>query len=93
MKVLSSLAVLVLSQEMAISVKNAEDLIAGVIYGLIQKDDLKYLETCLTDSDTVAEEVNEAVEDFMKGDIESIIKGVETIGTLLTQLPADLKDC
>ena len=29
----------------------------------------------------------------MKGDVASILAGVEVIGTLLTELPEDLKDC
>ena len=29
----------------------------------------------------------------MKGDVASILAGVEVVGTLLTELPEDLKDC
>ena len=93
MKVLSSLAVMMVSEYYAISIQQAEEFVAGVLYGLIQKDDLKYIQTCLTDADQVEKEVNEAIEDFMKGDVASIIAGVEVVGTLLTELPEDLKDC
>ena len=93
MKVLSTIALAVVSDYYAISIEQAEEFIAGMLYGLIQKDDLKYIETCLTDADGVEKEVNDAITDFMKGDIASILAGVEVVGTLLTELPTDLADC
>ena len=93
MKVLSSLALVAVSEYYAISIQQAEEFIGGILYGLIQKDDLKAIETCLKDGDQVEKEVNEAIEDFMKGDVASILDGVEVIGTLLTELPEDLQDC
>ena len=93
MKVLSTLTVMMVSEYYAISILQAEEFVAGILFGLIQKDDLKYIQTCLTDADTVEEQVNDAISDFMKGDISSILAGIEVVGTLLTELPADLKDC
>ena len=93
MRVFSTLALYTVSQYYAISVEQAEEFLAGMVYGLIQKDDLKAFETCLTDADKVEKEVNEAITDIMKGDVTSIIAGVEVIGQLLTELPADLADC
>ena len=93
MKVLSSLAVLMVSEYYAISIQQAEEFVAGVLYGLIQKDDLEYIQSCLADADQVEKEVNEAITDFEKGDVSSIIAGIGVIGTLLSELPEDLKDC
>ena len=93
MRVLSTIALAAVSEYYAISIAQAEEFIAGMLYGLIQKDDLKYIQTCLTDADSVEKEVNEAITDFMKGDISSILAGVEVVGTLLTELPTDLADC
>ena len=93
MKVLSTIALMTVSEYYAISIQQAEEFIGGILFGLIQKDDLKAIETCLTDGDQVEKEVNEAIQDFMKGDVASILAGVEVIGTLLTELPEDLKDC
>lgn len=93
MKVLSTIALSMVSEYYAISIQQAEEFVGGIIYGLIQKDDLKRIETCLTDADQVEKEVNEAIQDFMKGDVASILSGIEVIGTLLTELPEDLKDC
>ena len=93
MKVFSTIALLTVSEYYAISIQQAEEFLGGLLFGLIQKDDLKAIETCLTDGDQVEKEVNEAIQDFMKGDVASILAGVEVIGTLLTELPEDLKDC
>merc|ERR1719453_381174 len=92
MKVLSSLAVMTASQY-AIEVNQVEELLGGMIYGLIQKDDLKYIETCMSDSDKVVAEVNEAVTDIMKEDVTDIINGVKVLATLASELPDDFKDC
>ena len=77
----------------AISLQDAEEFLGGLIYGLIQKDDLKDIETCLQDATTVEQEINDAIADFMKGDIQSIIQGVELVGKLIQELPTDLQDC
>ena len=77
MKVLSTIALALTSEYYAISIEQAEEFVAGILYGLIAKDDLKLIETCLTDADGVEKEVNEAITDFMKGDIASILAGVD----------------
>ena len=41
MKVLSSLALVMVSDYYAISIQEAEEFVGGILYGLIQKDDLK----------------------------------------------------
>ena len=92
MKVLSSIAGLMASQY-AIDIQQAEEFLGGIIYGLIQKDDLKAIETCLKDADTVEKEVNEAVTDFMKGDLNDILAGITVLGQLIQELPQDLGDC
>ena len=92
MKVLSSLAVFAGAQY-GIEVKQVEELLGGLIYGLIQKDDLKYIETCMTDSDHVVAQINEAVGDFMKEDVQDIIAGVQVLATLAAELPDDFNDC
>ena len=92
MKVLSSLAVIVAPQY-AINIQEAEEILGGLLYGLIQKDDLSKIELCLKDADVVEQEINEAVEDFMKGDVTDILAGVTVIGKLIQELPVDLKDC
>ena len=100
MRVLSTMAAIALNSYdengnpiPPIPVTQIEEFLGGLVYGLIQKDDLKEIESCMTDADQVEKEVMEALNDIMKGDIEDILAGVEVIGTLLTELPADFKDC
>ena len=92
MKVLSHLAVMMASQY-AINIEQAEEFLGGIIMGLIQKDDLKAIETCLKDGETVEKEVNEAITDFMKGDLDDILAGITVLGNLIQELPQDLGDC
>uniref|UniRef100_A0A7S3CRK9 Uncharacterized protein n=1 Tax=Strombidium rassoulzadegani TaxID=1082188 RepID=A0A7S3CRK9_9SPIT len=92
MKTLSHLLVLAGSQY-AINVQDAEQFLGGVIFGLIQKDDLSEIKQCLTDAEGVEEEVNKAIEYFAKGDVQDILLGIEEMGKLLQELPTDLKEC
>lgn len=77
----------------AVNLPDAEEFVAGMIMGLIQKDDLKNIQQCMTDGDTVEKEITQAVSDIEKGDISDIIAGVQILGTLVQQLPADLQHC
>ena len=92
MKVLSTIAAFTASQY-AIEVNQVEELLGGMMYGLIQKDDLSNIEKCLTDADQVVAEVNEAVADIMKEDISDILAGVEVLGKLAMELPDDFQNC
>ena len=77
----------------AFNVDDVEHFLAGLIEGLIQKDDFTKIQGCLKDAQKVDEEMTEAIADFSKGDVQDIIKGVQVIGQLLTELPQDLGDC
>ena len=92
MKVLSSLAVMAGSQY-GIELAQVEELLGGLVFGLIQKDDLTAIETCMTDSDKIVAQVNEAVADLMKEDVADIIAGVQVLATIAAELPEDFKDC
>eukprot|EP00356_Strombidium_inclinatum_P004348 CAMPEP_0170481902 /NCGR_PEP_ID=MMETSP0208-20121228/2161_1 /TAXON_ID=197538 /ORGANISM="Strombidium inclinatum, Strain S3" /LENGTH=71 /DNA_ID=CAMNT_0010754685 /DNA_START=26 /DNA_END=241 /DNA_ORIENTATION=- len=56
-----------------ISVLEVEQFTAGLIYGLVQKDDLKEIEQCMTDGSTLADELNEAIDDFKQKTATSVI--------------------
>ena len=76
-----------------IDLKGVEEFIAGFIDKLVNKQDLPELQKCLKDTDKVTLEVNEIINDFMKGDMADIIKGVEEAITLVKELPTDLAEC
>ena len=43
---------------------NASEFIAGLIFGLIQKDDLNYIQACLTDGQNLEQQIQQAVDDL-----------------------------
>ena len=91
-RVLAYAAVL-LNKKAAFPIADVEHFLAGIIQGLIQKDDFKYIQACLADAQVIDEEITEALADFAQKDLIHIIDGVEKIGEVLTQLPKDLGDC
>ena len=72
---------------------DVEQFVAGVVFGLIQKDDLAQIQTCLKDAQGLETEIEEVIGDFSKGDLTDILKGVELVGKVIQELPADLGDC
>ena len=58
---------------------NAEEFIAGMIFGLIQKDDLSNIQACLTDADTLEKQIEEAVADLSKGDFNDLVAGAKIL--------------
>merc|ERR1712167_194616 len=55
--------------------------------------DLPEIQKCLKDSGDLDKDIEEAINDFSKGDVPDIIKGVEAIGRIIQELPVDLQDC
>ena len=75
------------------NVAEVEQFVAGIVFGLIQKDDLTKIQACLTDAGTLETEIEAAVTDFSKGDLTDILAGIEIVGKVIQELPADLGDC
>ena len=74
-------------------IEGAEEFVGGLIYGLIQKDDLPEIQKCLKNAETLEMEITNALSDFSKGDIEDMIKAVQEFGQIVKELPDDLNDC
>ena len=87
------LATIAYSEMMALPIKDVEHFVAGLIFGLVNHNDFPYIETCLQDAKTLDEEITQALADFAKKDIYSILDGVKLIGKALTELPQDLGQC
>ena len=77
----------------AIDIQDATKLLSGIVFGLVQDDKLAEIEKCLGNAESVSEELNDAITNFMKGDLTSIMAGVADLGKIMAQLPEDLKDC
>ena len=74
-------------------IEGAEEFVGGLIYGLIQKDDLPEIQKCLKNGETLEVEITNAISDFSKGDIQDVIKAVQELGQIVKELPQDLDDC
>ena len=84
------------SEYYSMSISQAEEFIGGLVFGLIKEDDLAEIQTCLKDAESVEKDVERTIGFFeagAKGDIASILEGLESVGLLVTELPNDLKDC
>ena len=47
----------------------------------------------MTNADTIEEEIVEAYDDFSKGDVDSIMAGIEVVGKIIEELPQDFSQC
>ena len=92
MRVLAA-ATAILATKYDIDLHGIEEFVGGFMYGVIQADDLKEIETCLTDGEALEVEVTNAISDIQKGDIPDIVKGIQEMGQVVKELPNDLKDC
>ena len=80
-------------ETLEINPEQTAEFVAGIIDGLIGKNDLPEIQKCLSDSTNLDQDIEKAISDFSKGDGPDIIKGVEAIGRIVQELPVDLQDC
>ena len=81
------------SNDLPIPPAKLPDFIAGIIFGLINKDDLPELQHCLQGQEQLEKDVVTAIDDFKKKDFADIIKGVKEIGVVVQEIPQDVKLC
>ena len=91
MRVLSTaVAAVATYNNLDIDVTGVEDFVGGLVFGLISKDDLPEIQKCLQNAKGLEKEVNTAIGDFEKMDFSDIVKGIEEVGKIVKELPADL---
>lgn len=78
---------------LAFSGNDAVQVVAGLMDGVIQKDDLNQLQTCLTNADQLTTQIQQVVSDFEKGGMSGIMAGITILGQIITALPQDLHNC
>jgi len=93
MKFASAVVSAFLGTTYKMNVEGAEEMVAGLMYGLINKDDLPQIQACLKNAESLEVELTGAIADLEKGDLESIIKAAQEIGQIIKELPKDLADC
>ena len=47
----------------------------------------------MKDSESLESELSVAINDFAKGDLQSMIKAVQEFGAIVVKLPVIMKDC
>jgi len=68
-------------------------LVEGLLYGLVKDENLKNIDSCITDAEQLEAMVKVAIGDFEAGGLSNYVQAIEEIGLVLQAVPADLKDC
>ena len=92
MKVLSALAYTILGSSDP-AAEQTDEFVAGLINGLIGKNDLTEIEKCLKNTQLLEQNIEVALADVERGDMNDVIKGVREFGDVLMQLPQDMATC
>ena len=90
MKSIAAAAAAYFVQKYTANLDNVELYLGGLIYGLIQEDDLQEIQKCLKDGTTLEKEFADAIYKYEKGDIVDAIlefKGV------LEDIPKEFAEC
>jgi len=74
-----------------LAVNDTIAVVAGLMDGIIQKDDLKELTTCMTDVDTVSKSIETIYSDLSSLTVEGILSGLEETAKLVSFLPRDFQ--
>merc|ERR1719453_2603358 len=73
--------------------QQVEQFVAGLLQGLIRKDDMSEIEQCMGDAKGLVDDITEAVNDFKQKDISHIVAGIQEIGKIIQELPDELNEC
>ena len=79
-----------MQQVQSISPQDIELFVNGLLKGLVQDDDLNAVHACLADAGELESEIGTTITDF-KG--KHLVKGLTEIGTILSHIQAEVKDC
>ena len=77
----------------AISAEGVIEIIAGIINGVIEKNDLQEIEACITNVDDMTINIERAIEGFEEGDAVGILEGLMEIEQFVLKIPPTLKGC
>lgn len=77
----------------AISVESTVEVIAGVMDGVIHKNNLNEITTCISNAEEISEDLEKVWEDFEEHSISSLMDSVQYLGKLTTEIPVALQNC
>ena len=86
-------AAAILATNYSMNIEGTEEFVAGLLYGMVQKDDLPEIQKCLTNAESLEAEITNAVSDLSKGDFQDVLKAVQEIGQIIKEVPQDLDEC
>ncbi len=87
------LVLLFVQSSVAISAEGVIEIIAGIINGVIQKNDLSEIEACISDVGGMEDNIERAVKDFEDGSPVAIIEGIMEIEQFVLKIPPTLRGC
>lgn len=70
-----------------------EKFLQGFIVELLKMEDFTTLDSCVSNSEKIFSEVELAVADFKKKDVQDIAKGIILVGQVVQEIPADIHTC
>lgn len=73
--------------------EEAVNITVGILEGFFHEENLDNLENCIHDTDEIGYLLYDAIEDFIKGDFESIREGINYIGQVVTLTATGMEDC
>ena len=77
----------------AITVGGVAEIIAGLFDGIIEKDDLNEIKSCIAGGEDLAVNIEDAVGDFKEGGLAGYSEGLMEIQQFITKLPASVGKC
>ena len=83
----------ILATQYGMNIEGTEEFVAGLMYGLIEKDDLPEIQKCMKNADALEAEITNVVSDISKGEFQDVLKAVQEIGQITKELPQDLDEC
>jgi hypothetical protein len=86
-------ALLALSASASVSVEEVLNITVGILEGAFNGMKLDHMEKCLSDAESIGYDIYDAVEDFEKGDFESVRSGIARIGEAVEMIADGLADC
>ena len=69
------LSTLFISTTQAITFGGVVEIIAGIMEGIIQKDDLKEIQQCVTTDESMVDNIMRSVDDFKEGGLAGYAEG------------------
>jgi hypothetical protein len=93
MKQVLFLSILALSVSATVTAQEVLNITAGLLEGAFHEMELTHLEECITDVDTIGYDIYDAVEEFIKGDFQSILDGIAHIGNAVESIADGISEC